>query len=1092
MVQDSFQRVGLRAAVEGVGTYARDVRRMNSEQEKLGNSADRAAKKAENLDKRLRAVGSRMAESGRQAVFLGTALLAIAAGPAFVAARFDSAFVKIENLVGESREALQGMRQDVLDISKDTARGPQELADALFVIESGGLRGAEAIDTLRAAASAAALGLGDTASISRLTTQALLAFRDQNLTAADAVDILVGTARAGNFETSQLAGVFGSVLPLAAELGVKFSDLGGFVATYTRVGGDAASATTALSAVLTALTRGGTAAIKTLDEVGLSLEDLREVAREEGLAQALFAILEAVEKGGEGATEKLALIIPNIRALRGVLATAGVQSEEFLKIQEEVANSLGLTAEGLERLQDDPLFKFQKAVNELKIALIEMGTAAAPALAILTTLIAQLAGAITALPGPLQQALAAFTSIGGALLLLGGTVSIFIGSMLQLIPTLIAVKAAMAGVGLASVLMTGGIIGVVAIAAIAVGGLFLLKEANERAAAAAREQAVANIAQEAASRLSADAIRAQIAVKEQFISKLREELALEELAIQQGSGRIDGIGQQVAFKQEHIRTSIALSDQIENEQLAYDGLTTALSEVELREQQAAAAAAEVEQAAADAAKKIEEMTRAAERLSSAAISSAFALQFLEFSALEGFDADRFLVNAREIVQAMVAREGALDDITDILLRVFDTEVPSSSVEKFSGGLDDAASSADDFGRAVEDAFARARRAAESDLDLLGELVRTALTRAAGAARDAQIAAIEAVRDAAESAFEDRIAQLDEQERRELEAIQGRLSAITGPLQAEIDALDTLSQAEDRAEIERRLALAFDARERARIEEELRDFDRAARIENLREQIGAAKDAANNETDAAQDAFDDRRSLLNDELDAQKDAYDAQVDAARDAYDRQTDEFALNSEARRLILEEEFDAISLLLEAQVPEWRERGLSWSEALLDGLRAGGVEDFVANLGGGVGRGRAAGGAAPNPAAGKRDEQLAGLQVNGVSLKAKGAPEFVIEGLRNQIRDIGGIPIFHQGGTVPTIRGNSSREVIIRALPGETVSPRGGGGPTFEEGAFRGMFSGATFAGSPQENATEFERAFERAMDRSLKRGAHVAGGR
>ena len=94
-------------------------------------------------------------------------------------------------------------------------------------------------------------------------------------------------------------------------------------------------------------------------------------------------------------------------------------------------------------------------------------------------------------------------------------------------------------------------------------------------------------------------------------------------------------------------------------------------------------------------------------------------------------------------------------------------------------------------------------------------------------------------------------------------------------------------------------------------------------------------------------------------------------------------------------------------------------------------------------------------------------------------------------QIRDIGGVPIFHQGGTVPTIRGNSSREVIIRALPGETVNRRGSG-PTFGEGAFRGMFDGARFGGDAQDSARDFERSFGRAMEKVLTRGAHVSGAR
>ena len=442
----ALEEVGVRAIVRGAGRYVADAQRVNTSTATIGKTAKVTEKRTVSMGESMRLSGTRMREMGTQAVFLGGALVALAAAPAFLAGRFESSFVKIENLVGESRAALDLLKPAVLALSGETARSPQELADALFVVESGGLRGAEALETLDASARAAALGMGTTGDIARVTTQAILAFRSQNLSASRAVNVLVGTARAGNFETSQLAGAFGRVLPLAAELGIRFSDLGAFIAAYTRVGGNATQATTALAAVLTSLTRGGTAAIEALEAVGLSLSDLRTVAREEGLAQALFAILEAAEKGGAGAEERLATIIPNIRALRGVLATAGVQAEEFLNIQTELAGELNLLAEGFDRLQEDSMFRFQQSLNDIKIAMVEFGSTFLPIMADAIAVIASAFEAFSSLPDPIQQLIGTTALLGGGLIVLGGTFAILLGSILSVTGSLIGMTGGLGGV----------------------------------------------------------------------------------------------------------------------------------------------------------------------------------------------------------------------------------------------------------------------------------------------------------------------------------------------------------------------------------------------------------------------------------------------------------------------------------------------------------------------------------------------------------------------------------------------------------------------------------------------------------------------
>jgi TP901 family phage tail tape measure protein len=120
----------------------------------------------------------------------------------------------------------------VLDMSRSVGRGPTELADALFFVTSAGIRGAEAMEVLEMAAKASAAGMGETKVVADLVTSAMNAFGKENLSAAEATDILTATVREGKAEADSLAQAMGFVLPVAAEMGVKFRPGGCFLCRY--------------------------------------------------------------------------------------------------------------------------------------------------------------------------------------------------------------------------------------------------------------------------------------------------------------------------------------------------------------------------------------------------------------------------------------------------------------------------------------------------------------------------------------------------------------------------------------------------------------------------------------------------------------------------------------------------------------------------------------------------------------------------------------------------------------------------------------------------------------------------------------------
>ena len=296
-------------------------------------------------------------------------LAAIGVAATKMAVTFDEEMTKVITLVGVADAQVNQWREDILALGPAIGRGPTELARALFVVTSAGERGANALEVVRQAGMAAAIGLGDTATTARAVTAAMQAYKDAGLSASRATEILVATVREGNLVAEDLAGSLGRVLGTAAQLGVEFDEVGGFIATFTRLGVSAEEATTALRQILASILKPVKDTEDALATAGLSAAMLRDQLGREGLVSVLELLMDSF--GGN--IEMLAKVIPNIRALSGVLGTAGVQSAAFAEINRNIANSLGIVEEGFSRVQDTPAQQWRAFTAEAQAMFIELG-----------------------------------------------------------------------------------------------------------------------------------------------------------------------------------------------------------------------------------------------------------------------------------------------------------------------------------------------------------------------------------------------------------------------------------------------------------------------------------------------------------------------------------------------------------------------------------------------------------------------------------------------------------------------------------------------------------------------------------------------
>lgn len=464
-------RVRLEAITEA---YRRDMQKAAQVTRKSGQTMTRSVKDAETgIRSRSKAIGRHARENSAEWTTAGVAIGA--AGALMVgamrkagkeASQFESTLTTSVTQIGVSAREMDRMGQAALGLA-DTGRGPQELGEALFFAQSAGLRGAEALDVVEQSAKASSIGLGDTATVTDLTTSAINAYGSANLDAAQAGDILVGTVREGKASADQLTTSMGQVLPIASNMGISFDQVGAAMAAMTRTGTSASESSTQLRAIMVSLLKPAEQSQEALAQFGLSAEGLRQTIREDGLHSALMEIKTAI--GGNDAA--MSAIFPNVRALAGVLDLTGASAESTAGIFERMTNTTGLLSDGFDEWSDTTEAAEARFSASMEAARIAAGEGLKPALTGLLDTGAGLAEMFVDLPEGVRQ----FAAIGGGA---AGVTATMAGAFLLLVPQIASTKRALDTLNMSMGRMLWNPYVAAIGAAVAILGVFATKKAE--------------------------------------------------------------------------------------------------------------------------------------------------------------------------------------------------------------------------------------------------------------------------------------------------------------------------------------------------------------------------------------------------------------------------------------------------------------------------------------------------------------------------------------------------------------------------------------------------------------------------------------
>lgn len=312
----------------------------------------------------------------RGLLVMGGVLIAGVAAADKMAMTYEAGMQKIHGLVGISQTQVDAWSKQLLALGPKVAKGPTELADALYYIASAGLRGSAAISVLDASARASAAGLGSTADVANAVTSAVNAYGIKNLSAAHAVDILTAAVTQGKMKAEDLTPVLGNIIPMASRLKVSFDQVAGAIAVMSRTGLDTHTGAVALNAFFTGLLKGSKGGDKVLATHKLSYEKLR--ATLSSGPNGLITVMRLLNATFKGHDDQLVKVIPQIRALKGVLNILSQDTSTVKGVFDATKNSTGNLDRAFQSAAQTAQFKYNAALSQLQSTSIEFGAATLP------------------------------------------------------------------------------------------------------------------------------------------------------------------------------------------------------------------------------------------------------------------------------------------------------------------------------------------------------------------------------------------------------------------------------------------------------------------------------------------------------------------------------------------------------------------------------------------------------------------------------------------------------------------------------------------------------------------------------------------
>lgn len=265
-----------------------------------------------------------------------------------MAMSFDQTMELVHTQAGASQAEVDALKDSVLALAPSVGIGPEKLAEGLYHIESTGMRGKAALDTLEQAAKLAAIGMADLDDVTYAMSGVMsVGLKDVN-NAADAIAFMNATVGMGDMRMDKLTQAIGTgILPAFKSAGLGMVDFSAALATLADNSVPADEAATRLKMTVALMSAPTAAAGAALHEIGMTSTQLANDMRQpNGLLVAVMDLKTHLEKSGKTAVEQNQIIEHAFGGGRtsGAIMTLLEESDRLKSKYEQLGTSAGRAA----------------------------------------------------------------------------------------------------------------------------------------------------------------------------------------------------------------------------------------------------------------------------------------------------------------------------------------------------------------------------------------------------------------------------------------------------------------------------------------------------------------------------------------------------------------------------------------------------------------------------------------------------------------------------------------------------------------------------------------------------------------------------
>lgn len=287
-------------------------------------------------------------------------------------------------LVGPIKQVSDGL----MKMSGDTATSMDELAKAMYFVESAGFHGAEGLKVMKAAAQGAKAENADAETVTKALTDVLVDYHMKASDAANVTSQMISAISHGKTNLQDFSGAFANIVPAASAAGISFKDVASALAQMTNHGFTADRASQNLAQALRSLLNPTNKMQESFKEYGVSAAELKaKLHGPNGLTDAMQYLSQAASKAGKEGTPEFAaalkMLMGTAPGANAALTTVGANfkatSDTIRDVGRASADGAG-NVKGFAEVQKTLSFQVTQVVDKLKAFVAQVGMALIPVL----------------------------------------------------------------------------------------------------------------------------------------------------------------------------------------------------------------------------------------------------------------------------------------------------------------------------------------------------------------------------------------------------------------------------------------------------------------------------------------------------------------------------------------------------------------------------------------------------------------------------------------------------------------------------------------------------------------------------------------